>query len=369
MFDLDEFLANLATFVGFKTIVAQNHAQFAEARAWIKAFFDAEKTTFVEVEREGFVSLLIRPKSSPQPKMLGDGHIEVVPGDDNLFQLTHKDGILYGRGVADMKTQCLMMMTALRDLIASDQHNDFWILFTEDEEIGSCNGVRHMVDWLDERGWLPEVIFAPDGGADFAYVEKEKGIVNFSAIAEGKAAHGSRPFLGDNAIDRIIAFYHTLQGEFPNPSAESDWRPSLSLTKIKAGSALNQIPDRCEAGFDMRFTEDYALDEVLETLEAKAEKFGVTLRVHQSGLATYYPRERPLVKDYLDILQTVTGREPTILHANGASNGRIYVAKNPNTQVFMSSPTYGGSHAATECLEIDSLEPYYRLVCETIQLL
>jgi len=73
-----------------------------------------------------------------------------------------------------MKTQCLVMVV-LRKLIDEGNHNDFWLLFSEDEEVGSANGVRIVLDYLSSKNLLPQVVFAPDGGPDFAYVEKEKG--------------------------------------------------------------------------------------------------------------------------------------------------------------------------------------------------
>ncbi|MFQ5434764.1 MAG: M20 family metallopeptidase, partial [Anaerolineae bacterium] len=223
LFNADRFLSDLDTFIQFKTCVDQNQPEFAAARAWIQAFFDPAVTAFETFTFNGFTSLLIRPRGSGRPRLLGDGHIEVVPGGSGLFALRQEGTHLYGRGVADMKTQCLMMMTVLRDLLAAGQANDFWLLFSEDEEIGSAYGARQMVDLLDEKGCLPDVIFAPDGGPDFAYVEKDKGMISFDVTARGQAAHGSRPFLGVNAIERMMALYAAFQARFPNPSAETDW--------------------------------------------------------------------------------------------------------------------------------------------------
>jgi succinyl-diaminopimelate desuccinylase len=158
------FLSDLDTFIRFKTCVDQNQSEFAAARAWIEAFFDPAVTAFDTFTFNDFTSLLIRSRESERPRMLGDGHIEVVPGRDGLFFLRKEGPLLFGRGVADMKTQCLMMMTVLRDLLATGGANDFWLLLSEDEEIGSTYGARQMVELLDERECLPEVVFAPDTG-------------------------------------------------------------------------------------------------------------------------------------------------------------------------------------------------------------
>ena len=304
-FDRDQFLTDLATFVGFKTVVCQNAEEFRRANAWIRGFFDPAKTEFVDFACHGLTSTLIRPRGSARPRILGDGHIEVVPGDDSLFELEEHDGILTGRGVADMKTQCLMMIYALRRLIDQGDHNDFWLLFSEDEEVGSHYGVadmktqclmmiyvlRRLIEegdhndfwllfsedeevgshygvalvskYLAERDLLPPVVFAPDGGPDFAYVEKEKGIFTFEVTVGGRAAHASRPYLGESAITRMMEVNTALEAAFPNPAEESDWRVSLSMTSIDAGEASNKIPDHCRAGFLDFFRRKPQRDEIV----------------------------------------------------------------------------------------------------------
>ena len=365
MFDREQFLADLATFVGFKTIVCQNPDEFRKANAWIKGFFDPEKTEIIEIDCHGLTSMIIKPSDSERPNVLGDGHIEVVPGDDELFEMVEKEGIVYGRGVADMKTQCLAMMYALRQLLEEGRHNDFWIVFSEDEEVGSKHGVAVVVDYLCERGWFPNVVFAPDGGPDFAYVEKEKGILSFEAKVIGGAAHASRPYLGSNAIDLMMAFYAELKQRYPNPKREEDWRASLSMTTIAAGEAFNQIPDSAVAGFDVRLTEEHDAGEFADEMVEIGGWFGAEIEFKQIDPAVYYPREAAVARKYLEILRRVSGKEPPILHSAGASNGRLYVAKKRDLHVLMSSPPMGGSHAVGECLDASALEAFYRLVLET----
>ena len=101
MYDETSFLTDLDTFIRFKTCVDQNRSEFKDARAWIRAFFDDSTTEFVELTYNDFTNLIIKPKGSKKPRLIGDGHIEVVPGGDQLFELRNEDGLLFGRGVAD----------------------------------------------------------------------------------------------------------------------------------------------------------------------------------------------------------------------------------------------------------------------------
>ena len=368
VFDRDRFLSDLRTFVGFKTVVCQNPDEFRRANTWIRGFFDPAKTEFVDFACHGLTSTLIKPKGSARPRILGDGHIEVVPGDDSLFELAEENGILTGRGVADMKTQCLMMIYVLRRLIEQGDHNDFWLLFSEDEEVGSHYGVALVSEYLAERDLLPPVVFAPDGGPDFAYVEKEKGILTFEVTVGGRAAHASRPYLGENAIARMMGLNAALETAFPNPAEESDWRVSLSMTSIDAGEASNKIPDSCQAGFDLRLTENETIEGITARLREICGRFDAALAVRQADPATYYPKEAPVARRFLEILRRVSGKEPKILHSAGASNGRIYVARDPRIHVLMSSPSVGSAHAVGECLDSSSLDAYHKLCYETARM-
>ncbi len=369
MFDIGRFLSDLDTFIRFKTCVDQNQSEFAAARAWIRDFFDSSVTDFEVFAYNGFTSLLIKPLVSERPLLLGDGHIEVVPGGSGLFALRQKGPLLFGRGVADMKTQCLMMMTVLRDMLAENKAFDFWLLFSEDEEIGSARGAQQMIMLLDSRNCIPEVVFVPDGGPNFAYVEKEKGMISFDVKILGQSAHGSRPFLGINAIERMQALYTDFQARFPNPIEESEWVPSLSITSIEGGQAHNQIPDQCRAGFDLRFTEAFTPEEIVMALEEISQPYDAEITFREIGIATYYPRERPVARTYIDLLRSVSEREPAILHSNGASNARFYVMQKPEVQILMSNPTVVDAHAATECLDARSLPAFYRLVHDTVELI
>ena len=171
-----------------------------------------------------------------------------------------------------------------------------------------------------------------------------------------------------SSLPKMMGFYEAMQRRFPNPRNEQDWVVSVSMTTIAAGNAPNTIPERCEAAFDLRLTEKENVDDLMAEIEEIGRAFDADIDFRETDVATYYPREAPIAQQYIDILRRVSGKEPEILHSNGASNGRLYVAKNPNVHVLMSNPTVVGAHADEECLVGASLEPYYHLVLETVLL-
>jgi succinyl-diaminopimelate desuccinylase len=166
----------------------------------------------------------------------------------------------------------------------------------------------------------------------------------------------------------MMALNADFQARFPNPRSESDWVPSLAMTRIDGGSAHNQIPDQCSASFDLRFTETTPPEEVVMALEEIGRSYNADFTYREIGTATHYPRKRPLAQRYIDLLWHVSGKEPAILHSNGASNARFYVMQKPDIQILMSNPTVIGAHADIECLDGRSLPAYYQLVHGTIWL-
>ena len=173
-FDEPAFLEDLATLVGFRTVVCSNRAEFVRSSRWIRDFFDPALTEFIDFDCHGLTTTIVKHLGSKRPGMIGAGHIEVVPGSDDQHALRREGDRLYGRGVADMKTQVLAMMHTLRRMIAEGDHRNFWLVLSQDEEVGSEAGATVVVDHLVAKDLLPPVVFAPDGGPDFAYVEKEK---------------------------------------------------------------------------------------------------------------------------------------------------------------------------------------------------
>lgn len=363
-FDLDEFIADLAVLIGFRTEVCRNRDEFERANEWIKELLADVPAEYVEFDCHGLKSMIVKPTTSLAPRMIGDGHIEVVPGPDHLFELRTEGGYLHGRGAADMKTQVLTLLYAFRRLAGSDDHKDFWLVLSEDEEVGSEAGAAVVVEYLVTEGLLPPVVFAPDGGPDFGYVEKEKGIATFTVTASGVAAHASRPFLAENAIHNLYAVFQALKIRYPDPQNEQDWRPSVALTQVIAGDAANRIPDTATGVFDLRFTEAASPDEMRAEVTRIVGEMGAKVEFTKADAAAYYPKEAPVAQRFIQLLTEAGDGPPEIIHSAGASTGRIYAAAG-DVHVLMSNPIACGAHAEDEWVAVESLEPYYRLVLAT----
>lgn len=364
--DLDRFIDDLRTLVGYRTIVEQNPEAFSRAREWIRQYLADVDAEFVDFDVDGMTSTIIRPRGSTRPTMIGDAHLEVVPAADQLFEVERDGDRLYGRGTADMKTALLMLLRVMADLLASDDHRDLWLVITEDEEIGSQRGAACVVDYLAERDLLPPVAFVPDGGHDFAYVEREKGIATIRAVARGDGGHASRPWLVTNPVETVLAFAGNCKEAFPDPRDEADWRSTVVPTRISAGGATNQIPTECRAVFDVRFTGEHTPADLRTRIDEIADRHGIAVQYSKLDVAANYPSDAPIAREYLTMLTEVTGREPSILHSAGASNGRFYAAR--GVHVLMTNARAGGAHGRREWVDTSSLPTYHEVVHRTVAL-
>jgi len=230
--------------------------------------------------------------------------------------------------------------------------------------VGSAAGAAVVVDYLVTEELLPPVVFAPDGGPKFGYVEKEKGIATFTVTAHGVAAHASRPYLADNAIDNLYAVAEALGARFPDPVDEKDWRPSVVMTRVNAGDAANRIPEAAVGVFDLRFTEALTPDEIRAEVTRIVTAMDAAVAFEKVDAAAYYPKEPPVAQRFIELLAAAGGSAPEIIHSAGASNGRIYAGAG-DVHVLMSNPAACGAHGEDEWVAVDSLEPYYRLVLAT----
>jgi succinyl-diaminopimelate desuccinylase len=186
----------LATLVAMPTISDDIIANDM-AMDYIQAYV-AERGVYCKRYRfKGHSALLAstQPNNLLTPKVLLSGHTDVVTGDEGLFTLTAKGDKLFGRGVYDMKFALagyLQIIDELKDNLSS---YDLGLMITSDEEISSVS-----VHELVKKGLKPQVCIMPDSTAPGWDIETvAKGFWRFDLIAEGRTAHGARPWEGESA--------------------------------------------------------------------------------------------------------------------------------------------------------------------------
>jgi succinyl-diaminopimelate desuccinylase len=264
---MQELLGLTRELIRFRS-VHTDPAEIIRCADFVQAFLSAHGIGFRRFDSAGVPSILVMPQGDYAPVLLM-AHIDVVDGPEAIFEPREKDGRLYGRGSVDDKYAVALALVLLRRQLerlraaGRDQSDlSFGVLITGDEEIGGANGAGHVLAKIKTDFGI-----ALDGGGLDKIVVKEKGLLRLRLVARGRAAHGSRPWLGENAIENLMADYARLKPFF-QASAPEHWHRTLNLGIISGGRAVNQVPDRAEALLDIRFTEEDDVDRLLAEMAA-----------------------------------------------------------------------------------------------------
>ena len=184
-------------------------------------------------------------------------HLDVVgPGEAMWeyppFQAVERDGKVHGRGSADMKGGIAAAVTAISQIVNSGTklQGDIIVVAAAGEETDSCGAKR----FLRDCGWMPELagVIIPEP-TDFEIVTAHRGMLWLGITTKGKAAHGSTPELGVNAIASMKSILDELENyRMAFEPHELLGGCSMSINKIAGGKAFNVVPDECSMGIDIR---------------------------------------------------------------------------------------------------------------------
>lgn len=207
------------------------------------------------------------------------GHLDVVEAGDldlwksDPFSLTESAGVLYGRGVADMKSGVAAFVIALIELknAGLPKKGTIRLLITFGEEIGEEGSELLASDGLMED--VDGLVVGEPTGFNIAY--SQKGSMDIKFYSKGKAAHSSMPQLGFNAIDPLLNLFTEANSIFRSHDREMESMGPLifNVTTIKGGTQVNSIPDTAEAEVNVRTVPEFENVAVERTLNELVDKY------------------------------------------------------------------------------------------------
>jgi succinyl-diaminopimelate desuccinylase len=235
-------------------------------------------------------TLLRTPTAPDRPQLLLACHVDTVPVPDagewqrDPFGADLDGGRIWGRGGSDMKAGLVASVAALA---AADPETPVALLLTSDEEIGSKGAAAAASAVADQR--IGAVIVPEATGNQV--VLGHKGALWLAVRTAGRAAHGSTPERGHNAVLDLAALLTRAGGEIPLRTDEflgsETWNPGM----VAGGSAANVVPDRAEAVIDMRTVADGG--DLLRWWRGQPEVADVEVRVDLPPVGT--PADDPWV--------------------------------------------------------------------------
>lgn len=301
--------------------------------------------------------------------LMFNGHMDTVPAGnlDNWKYDPFKGKIegkkLYGLGTTDMKSGVAAMMAAAKKMSKHTFKRKLLIAFVADEEAG-MTGSNFLIG--KRKDLLKDVKYGVVGEPRELDVGiGNKGSVDFKVKFFGKAAHGSRPEYGDNAISKAAKFIKEAE-KLPKTFKIKDpmlGKGTINIGTIKGGSKVNVVPDYCEVEIDRRIvpgeTPAMALRQIKDAI--KKAKVKAKVKVTAARLPLMLKKDSKIVK----ILKDVTNGE--LLVSTGYNESELYYRK-AGIECAVCGPGKGPlCHVANEYVEIPKLRKAVKIYEEIIK--
>jgi len=301
------------------------------------------------------------------PLLVFAGHTDVVPPgpasrwSNPPFEPTVIDGILFGRGSADMKGSLAAMLIACEEFLAEQPNHAGRIgfLITSDEEGPAVDGTVKVLDYLRERGesidWC--VVGEPASSATLGDAIKNgrRGSLGATLTVRGVQGHIAYPHLADNPIHRLLPALHALTSEVWDEGNAFFPPTSMQVSNIQGGTGVtNIIPGEVEVVFNFRFSTEVSDDELRQRTASILQAHGLDYAIqwNLSGQPFLTPNGKLLDAAIASVLE-VTGKAPELSTAGGTSDGRFIAPT--GAQVVEVGPANATIHKIDEQVLVSDL--------------
>ncbi|MEA2439825.1 MAG: succinyl-diaminopimelate desuccinylase [Thermoleophilaceae bacterium] len=329
------------------------------AAGFVKGWLEARDVEAKDGTHNGLPVIAATVGAASGPTVVFHGHLDVVPGRPEQF-VPHVEGDrLFGRGAYDMKGGLAAMMCAARDLAAQSAVKVHFVCVSDEE---SDEAEARGSDYLVEKGFTGD--FAITGEpTDLHIGVQAKGVLALRLEVSGTAAHGSTPWLGDNAVLKAVDVFRTIASmPFTRESSELFDRPSVSLGRIIGGDAMNKVPDCCAIDVDIRFLPGQTAAAILADIEAIPD---TTVNVVFQRDPAIVERDNPYVRLLAESIADGVPSERISIGRDGASDIVSFLeAGTPGVEF---GPIGAGHHGPEEWVSISSLERYRAALVEFVE--
>ena len=296
------------------------------------------------------------------------GNTDVVPPgptdawQSSPFEPTIRDGLLYGRGAADMKGSIAAMVTACERFVASHPNHtgSLAFLITSDEEGPAHGGTVKVIETLEARGekidWC--LVGEPSSTDKVGDVVKNgrRGSLNGHLTIKGQQGHIAYPHLAENPIHLLAPVLSTLcQMEWDQ--GNEDFPPtSFQISNLNSGTGVtNVIPGNADLIFNFRYSTESTHEQLQHQVESVLDDAGLDYDLVWSlSGKPFRTASGPLVDSAKSAIHAVTGYETALSTSGGTSDGRFIAPT--GAQVVELGPINATIHQIDECVSVEGLD-------------
>jgi acetylornithine deacetylase len=327
----------LERLVGFKTVSRDTNLDLIDyARTFLAGIGASCRLYHDPAGRKANLFATIGP--SDTGGILLSGHTDVVPVDgqnwsSDPFLLRERNGKLYARGSADMKSFLACSMAAAARAAGRNLRIPLHLAFSYDEEIG-CIGVRSLIEDMSAWAYRPQCCIVGEPTLLRTAIG-HKGKTAISAICHGQAAHSAMPASGVNAIylasalvGRVQSLQRELEVNGPHEPGYEVPYTTLHVGTVHGGTALNIVPERCELEFEIRNLPTDDPDRLVDRLRSDAESIaetearpGCRSKIEFEILHAYPGLDTPSESEVVGLVSALTGQRDLMRVSFGTEGG------------------------------------------------
>ena len=336
----------------------------------------------IERMRFGDVDNFYARRGTAGPLLVFAGHTDVVPTGPvdkwhtPPFEPTIKDGMLYGRGAADMKTSCAAFITAIEDFVAAhpDHQGSIGLLITSDEEGVAIDGTVKVVEALKARNEHFDycIVGEPTSNKVVGDMIKNgrRGSLSGKLVIKGVQGHIAYPHLVKNPIHMVAPAIKDMVDTLWDNGNEYFPPTSWQISNMNGGTgATNVVPGEVEILFNFRFSTASTEQNLKERVYAILDKHELNYDLDWEHSPPYITPRGNLVEAIAEAIQECYGVSPELSTTGGTSDGRFIadICK----QVIEFGPLNATIHKLNECVAVADIEPLkdtYRITLEKLLL-
>jgi succinyl-diaminopimelate desuccinylase len=321
----------------------------------------------------------IRQGARPGPTLAFAGHTDVVPAGprqwwhSDPFEPTVRDGLLYGRGAADMKASLAAIVVAVEEFVERHPEHPgaIALLLTSDEEGPAVDGTTRVVEALRARGVTLDycIVGEPTSVRGLGDMIKNgrRGSLSGRLVVRGVQGHVAYPHLARNPIHQVAPALAELVAERWDEGNAYFPPTTWQVSNIAAGTgAGNVIPGEAVLDFNFRFSTASTVDGLKARVQAVLDRHGLdyTLSWTVSGLPFLTPRGA-LSEALSEAIRAEMQVQPALSTTGGTSDGRFIASVCREVVEF--GPPNASIHKTNECIALADLQPMKNVYRRTIE--
>ena len=311
--------------------------------------------------------------ADPSPVICFAGHTDVVPTGpleewrSNPFVPTLRDGVLYGRGAADMKSGLAAMVTATEEFVrAHPKHRGtLAFLITSDEEGPSVDGTKRVVETLNARGERIDYCIVGEPSSEQAVGDTIKigrrGSLSGRLTVHGVQGHVAYPHQAENPVHTLAPALAELTSRTWDAGNEFFQPTTFQISNLNAGTgAPNVIPGELKARFNLRYSPVQTVEALKKIVEDILAKHGVryTIEWYVSG-EPFYTAPGALSAAAVESVKALTGKAPKLSTGGGTSDGRFIAPM--GAQVIELGVTNTTIHKVNEGIRVEEIDLLHKM--------